>query len=272
MSAPLYNKALIIGATSGIGEALAVKLAGQGTKVVLVGRRQERLDSLVQSIGPEKASAVQFDILNLSEIPAFASKVTTENPDIDAVVINSGIQRSFNFAKAESVDLSSFQTEFTTNYTSAIELTMGFLPFLQAQKTATHLIYISATLGVIPTMLRTGGYNASKAALHHWILVFREQLKELPENKVKVVEVFPPAVQTELHDERHQPDLKDGHKIGMPLQQFIDETYDELVKGDDQFGIGMAKATIDGWEKERVRLFHEQVPIIKNVLKDFIKE
>jgi short-subunit dehydrogenase involved in D-alanine esterification of teichoic acids len=271
MSAPLYKKALIIGATAGIGEALAIKLAGQGTKVVGVGRRQERLDRLVQTIGPEKCSAVKFDITNLSEIPAFASKVTAEHPDIDAIVINSGIQRSFNFAKPESVDLASFQSEFTTNYTSAVQLTLGFLPFLQAQNTTTHLIYISATLGVIPTMLRTGGYNASKAALHHWILVFREQLKAQPENKVKVVEVFPPAVQTELHDEHHQPDLKDGHKIGMPLQDFTDQTYDELVKGDDQFGIGMAKATINGWEKERVRLFHEQVPIIKNVLQPFMK-
>lgn len=267
----LYNKAVVIGATSGIGEALAVKLAGQGTKVVLVGRRQERLDRLVQTIGPEMASALKFDITNLGEIPGFAAKVTAENPDIDAVVINSGIQRSFNFAKPESVDLASFQNEFTTNYTSAVQLTMSFLPFLQAQPNPTHLIYISATLGVIPTMLRTGGYNASKAALHHWILVFREQLKAQPGNKVKVVEVFPPAVQTELHDEHHQPDLKDGHKIGMPLQDFTDQMYEELVKGDDQFGIGMAKATIDGWEKERVRLFHEQVPIITNVLKPFLK-
>jgi hypothetical protein len=78
-------------------------------------------------------------------------------------------------------------------------------------------------------------------------------------------------VQTELHDERHQPDLKDGHKIGMPLQQFIDETYDELVKGDDHFGIGMAKATIDGWEKERVDLFHKQAEVITATIRQFLK-
>ncbi|KAH8694145.1 4-nitrophenylphosphatase [Talaromyces proteolyticus] len=266
MSAPLYKKALIIGATSGIGESLAIKLVSQGTKVVLVGRRQERLTGLVSKLSSENASSVQFDITKLSEISAFASKVTSENPDIDAVILNSGIQRPFNFADAKSVNLDIFQEELLTNYTSFVHLTLAFLPFLQAQETTTHLVYLSATLGLVPTLLRTGGYNASKAALHHWILVFREQLKAQPDNKIKVVEVFPPAVQTELHDTHHQPDLKDGHLIGMPLQQFTDETYEELVKGEDQFGIGMAKKTVDGIEKERVKLFQEQYPVITNVL------
>ncbi|OKL57949.1 hypothetical protein UA08_06765 [Talaromyces atroroseus] len=268
----LYKKALVIGATSGIGEALTIKLVSQGSSVVVVGRRQERLGSLVTRLGAEKCSAMQFDITKLDEISAFASKVTTEHPDIDAIILNSGIQRSINFAKPETVDLKIFDEELLTNYTSIVHLTLAFLPFLKAQQTKTHLIYISATLGIIPVVLRTGGYNASKAALHHWLLVFREQLKALPDNKVKVVEVFPPAVQTELHDERHQPDLKDGGKIGMPLDDFINQTYDELVKGDDQFGIGMAKGTIDGWEKERVNLFQKQIPIVHSSMKQFLRE
>ena len=40
---------------------------------------------------------------------------------------------------------------------------------------------------------------------------------------MKIVEIFPPAVQTELHDEKHQPDLKQMGKIGMPLKEFTDE-------------------------------------------------
>jgi short-subunit dehydrogenase involved in D-alanine esterification of teichoic acids len=272
MSSPLYKKALIIGATSGIGEALAIKLVSQGSSVVVVGRRQERLDRLVTQLGADKCSAVQFDITKLGEVSAFASKVTAAHPDIDAIVLNSGVQRSIPFAKPEAVDLNLFDEELLTNYTSVVHLTLAFLPFLQALQATTHLVYISATLGIIPTVLRTGGYNASKAALHHWLLVFREQLNALPDNKVKVVEVFPPAVQTELHDERHQPDLKDGGKIGMPLQDFIDQTYDELLKGDDQFGIGMAKHTIDGWEKERVNMFQTQLPIVHNNMKHFLKE
>jgi short-subunit dehydrogenase involved in D-alanine esterification of teichoic acids len=54
----------------------------------------------------------------------------------------------------------------------------------------------------------------------HFILCLREQLKK---SKVKVIEVFPPAVQTELHDEKHQPDIQNGGSIGMPLDEFMDE-------------------------------------------------
>ncbi|KAL1974869.1 hypothetical protein VTN31DRAFT_5073 [Thermomyces dupontii] len=271
MATKLYNKALIIGATSGIGQGLAEKLASVGTKVVLVGRRKDRIDSLVVTLTVDKATGVAFDITKLKEIPSFVKRVTDDHPDIDAVILNSGIQRAFDFSRPETVDLGVFEKELSTNYLAHVHLTMALLPFLQSRSQPTHLVYVSATLGIIPTLLSTGGYNASKAALHHWILVLREQLKARSDNKVKVVEIFPPAVQTELHDERHQPHLKDGGKIGMPLQQFIDETYEELLKGDEQFGIGLAKVTVDGWEKERVNLFHKQVPIIEAAMKPFLK-
>lgn len=64
-------------------------------------------------------------------------------------------------------------------------------------------------------------------------LVDGTQLKDGPGN-VKVVEIYPSAVQMELHDTKHQPDLKDGYLIGMLLDQFIEETWDKLVQGDKQ--------------------------------------
>lgn len=66
-----YKKVLVIGATSGIGEALAAKLVDQGKKVVVVGRRQEKLDEFVKTHGQDKASAMAFDITKLDKIPAW---------------------------------------------------------------------------------------------------------------------------------------------------------------------------------------------------------
>jgi short-subunit dehydrogenase involved in D-alanine esterification of teichoic acids len=271
MSTPLYKKALIIGATSGIGEALANKLVSHGTKVVVVGRRQDRLDRVVVSLGPDNATGVTFDITQLTEIPSFAAKVTAEHPDIDCIVLNSGIQRAFDFSRPETVDLNVLREELTTNYISYIHLTVALLPFLQAQKgRTTHLVYINSRQAIVPGLLRTGNYNASKAALHNWVLVLREQLKLRPDNSVKVVEVFPPAVQTELH--LRQPDLRENAgSIGMPLQQFTDEMYDELISGEDQFGVGSAKATIDGLEKERVKAFHAMWPVVEAAFKHYLK-
>ena len=78
-------------------------------------------------------------------------------------------------------------------------------------------------------------YCATKAALHQFILSLRVQLLE---TKINVVEIFPPAVQTELHDAKHQPDIKDGNKMGMPLDEFTKETYQALAGGYEQIPIG----------------------------------
>lgn len=66
-----YKKVLVVGATSGIGLALTEKIIVHGSHVIAVGRRKDRLDSLVQKYGSEKVSPVQFDIANLERIPSF---------------------------------------------------------------------------------------------------------------------------------------------------------------------------------------------------------
>lgn len=93
-----------------------------------------------------------------------------------------------------------------------------------------------------PTVLvtRTPGYNASKAALHSFIVNVRQQIKDAGYN-IRLVEVFPPAVQTEIHDTKHQPDMINGHEIGMPLGPYTERMYEGLQKGDEQFAIGHAE-------------------------------
>jgi NADP-dependent 3-hydroxy acid dehydrogenase YdfG len=70
----LYKHVLLIGATSGIGRAMADHFIANGLKVTAIGRRQERLDDFVAQHGSEKASGIAFDIEKLDEIPAFINK------------------------------------------------------------------------------------------------------------------------------------------------------------------------------------------------------
>lgn len=70
MSFP-YKHVLLIGATSGIGKAMADEFITHDIKVTAVGRRQERLDSFVSQHGSSKASSIQFDIEKLNDIPTF---------------------------------------------------------------------------------------------------------------------------------------------------------------------------------------------------------
>ncbi|KAH9997460.1 hypothetical protein F4779DRAFT_179272 [Xylariaceae sp. FL0662B] len=272
--APLYKKALIIGATSGIGEALAAKLVEQGTFVIVTGRRQERLDAFVAAHGATRASAIAFDITQLGSIPGFASSITQAHPDLDCVVVNAGVQRAFDFARPGSVDLAAFDAELTTNYTAAVHLTAAFLPHLQSLRTDTHLVFVSASLALVPSLVRAPGYCASKAALHSWITVLRQQLRDAGDARVRVVEVFPPAVQTELHDTRHQPDMVGGGEIGMPLAAFVEQMYAGLEKGrSDQFVVGHAQAWLEtgGFEAERQRLFEEQQGAVKSALAKYLR-
>ncbi|KAH7145548.1 hypothetical protein B0J13DRAFT_323215 [Dactylonectria estremocensis] len=271
--APLYRKALVVGATSGIGATLASKLVATGTKVVAVGRRQDRLDALVQTHGRDSLDAVAFDVTRLADIQSFAQGVLAQHPDIDCVVINSGIQRGFDFSNPETLDLSVLGDELTTNYTSAVYLTAAFLPHLKSQ-TRAHFVYVGATLALIPSMIRTPNYNASKAALHSFIMNVRKQLAEAGHAHVSMVEVFPPAVQTELHDENHQPDLVNGGEIGMPVVEFVDRMYEGLARGDDQFAVGPGENLLKegGWESQRAEMFEQQHVVLNNALAKYLRK
>ena len=207
--------------------------------------------------------------MKTTQIPKFASEVISENPDLDCIFVNSGIQRPFDFSKPESVDLDIFDQELITNYTSAVRLTKAFLPHLQSLHSQTAIAFTTSQMALVP-MMRCPNYGASKAALHHFILALRTQLRDGPGN-VKVLEIYPPAVQTELHDAKHQPDLKDGHLIGMPLQEFVDEVWDRLIKGEEQIPVGSARDIFNAFEIKRQELYHDMTELLSGLLKQFLR-
>lgn len=129
------------------------------------------------------------------------------------------MQQRCNFSDPNSIDMNAISLEMTTNYLSYLALTKAFLPFLQAKKSESALIYVSSGLALLPSP-NVANYSASKAALHHFILSLRAQLREWP---IKVIELYPPAVQTELHDY-----MEGGRSMGMPLDQFTNEVSDQL--------------------------------------------
>ena len=69
-----YKKVLVVGATSGIGEALADRMVKEGAYVIAVGRRKDKLEGFVHKHGKDKASAVPFDITEMEKIPNFVTK------------------------------------------------------------------------------------------------------------------------------------------------------------------------------------------------------
>lgn len=91
-----YKKVLVLGATSGIGWALAAKLVENGTSVIVSGRRKENLDKFVQEYGSKgNVDSLVFDITDFATIPKVTEDVFKKHPDLDCVWMNSGLQREY---------------------------------------------------------------------------------------------------------------------------------------------------------------------------------
>lgn len=213
MSFP-YKKVAVFGATSGIGKALAERFIDNGIFVIAIARRKDRLVDLVHQHGHDKVEASPFDITKLDAIPNYIMNLTSTHPDLDLIFLNSGIQRPIDFTKPESIDLGVVQEEFVTNYLSPVAFTKAFLPHLLSRakegRTA-GILYTTSGLALVP-IPTVPNYCATKAAMHSMILTLRDQLAP---TGVKILELYPPAVQTELHGEH-------GKHIGMPLDEFTD--------------------------------------------------
>lgn len=255
-----YNKVLMLGATSGIGRALASKLVETGTSVIAVGRRQEKLDEFAKEHSGHsgKVDTATFDITDLKAIPGFAADMFKKHPDLDCVFLNSGMQRAVDWTKPDAVDLNTIETETLTNYTSYLHLTKAFLPYLQKQAPKeTSLVFTTSGLALVP-ILHCPNYCSTKAALHHHILAMRQQLKRAKSN-VKIIELFPPAVQTELHDFEMG---EKGKQVGMPLKDFTEEAFAGLCTEDnEQIPVQAVKEFMGfyGWEQERQKAMMKMI-------------
>lgn len=145
--------------------------------------------------------------------------------------------------KPETVDVSQIDLEVTTNYLSYIHMcfpsitatdlrTKYFLPFLLKKKSS--IMYTTSGLALVP-LPRCPNYNATKAALHQFIMSIRRQLQD---TSVKVIELFPPAVQTELHDAKHQPGIENGRAIGITMDEFMETAWAGIVAGKEEIPVG----------------------------------
>ncbi|KAK3327006.1 hypothetical protein B0T19DRAFT_420580 [Cercophora scortea] len=227
-----YKTVLITGATSGIGLALAEKMIASGIFVIAVGRRKDRLDALVAKHGPSKVVGEVFDVSDLDALGPWASKITTTYPTLDAVLLNAGFQRTLDFTNPTAISLPAVTAEVTTNYLSPVHTITHFLPHLfSLSPSPAAILLVSSGLAVIP-FPRCANYSATKSAIHSLAWSLRSQLSgpdAAHAHHIRVIELLPPAVQTELHP--LQPDLVAAgqDKIGIPLAMYVDETWADLI-------------------------------------------
>jgi len=166
---------VITGASSGIGQVTALKVAQCGGIPVLVARGKDKLEETRATIERRGGTAYVFpcDLSDLEAIDALCDQITTELPSVDFVVNNAGrsIRRSLKLSHDRFHD---FERTMQLNYFGAIRLVMGLLPAMRKQKRG-HVVNISS-IGVQTNPPRFSAYVASKSALDSWSNVVSSEL------------------------------------------------------------------------------------------------
>ncbi len=201
------NTILITGGGTGIGRALAHRFSDQGNTVIVTGRTQASLNEAIS--GRDTMFAYTLDMADAGAIQTFAQEVVERHPALNVVVNNAGIMRFEDLTQVR--DLSNAEATVVTNLLGPIRLIDALTNQLVAAADAT-IINITSGLAFVP-LTSTPTYSATKAGLHSFTLSLRHQLQ----GKVEVIELVPPAVQTDLTPGQA---TRDGY---LPLDAFIDE-------------------------------------------------
>lgn len=216
--------------------------------MIAAGRRQERLDELAKS--SDRLKPLKFDVNgDRDALKRSVDDAIAKFPNLDAVLFVSGIQHIFDFKKPDEVDLDKLETELNTNYTSIVRMTRFFIPHflkLGAEGRPSFLVTVTSGLAIIPGPW-VPNYCATKAALHSFSLSLSLQLKD---TNIKVMEVFPPLVESELHD--HQGTTPKLAKFWLPLDEFTKQAMEGLKRGDVEIPVGSALGQWNKFEKGKL--------------------
>jgi len=186
----MTQTALISGATSGFGLAAARRLANAGWRVIVTGRRGERLQPLVHEFGADQVHAAIFDVRDTAAMDAALAALPPAFADIDLLVNNAGLAQGT--APAQSASLQDWHTMIDTNVTALVNLTHRLLPRLIARKGA--IINISSVAATYPY---AGGnaYGGTKAFVSQFSLGLRADLHG---TGVRVTAIEPGMAETEF--------------------------------------------------------------------------
>jgi short-subunit dehydrogenase len=186
--------AVVTGAASGIGEALAAQLADRGSHLVLVDRDEERLTLVAERLrAAHRALRVATHVADLSDdaqTAELAATLAAEHPETTLLVNNAGVALGGRF---DQVTLDEFDWVMAVNFRAVVRLTHALLPALKAHPGA-HLVTVSSVFGIFAPAGQAA-YAASKFAVRG----FSEALRhELAENGVGVTVVHPGGIKTRI--------------------------------------------------------------------------
>lgn len=196
--------ALVTGASSGIGAATAVALAGEGARVALVARRRDRLEALAAQLGRDPI-VIEADVTDAGRATAAVARVVADAGRLDIVVNNAGVML---LGPALDAPYEEWERMVSVNIDGVLAVTHAALPHLlkaaeTAQRRVADLVTISSTAGRI-ARAGSGVYNLTKFGVGALSEALRQ---EVTRRHVRVGLVEPGATVSELRDHL-RPELR----------------------------------------------------------------
>ncbi|MFS0730771.1 SDR family oxidoreductase [Curtobacterium sp. 1P10AnD] len=184
------RRAVVTGASSGIGAATVRLLRSRGWDVLAVARRQAKLQALAEETG---ATYLVVDVTDAADVAALAERVSGTG-GADVLVNNAG--GALGSASVEESDVADWRAMFEVNVIGTKQVTAALLPILRrTARTAGHadIVTVTSTAGHV-AYENGGGYNAAKFAEHALVGALRLELNGEP---IRVVEIAPGLVKTD---------------------------------------------------------------------------
>jgi uncharacterized oxidoreductase len=241
------NTILITGGATGIGFALAEAFVKAGNKVLICGRREAKLKEARAKL--PQIQTRQCDLSKKEDRESFCDWVKDNHEGLNILVNNAGIQRAINLRKGIT-ELFGGEDEVQINFAAPIHLSAYFAPLLLKKKEAA-IINVSSGLGFVP-IAAMPVYCATKAGIHMFTISLRHQLKDSP---VRVFEVVPPAVDTELG--KGTTGESEQQYRGIPPSEVAVATLKALENDQYEIVIGEAKGLVEGSKKDFERAFKD---------------
>jgi NADP-dependent 3-hydroxy acid dehydrogenase YdfG len=211
--------ALVTGASSGVGRAIAITLATAGWQVTLIARREEALKKTVDLAPADARPRMHLapaDIVNKSAIESIASAVLTKHGRIEALVNAAGT--NIPDRSLEKMTEARYREVFDVNLTGALNTIQAVLPAMRKQQGGT-IVNINSIAGQNASVLSGASYVMSKFALAG---LTQSINAEEAQHNIRATSIFPGDINTEILEKRPTPPPQESRTKMLQPQDIAD--------------------------------------------------
>ncbi|MDX8532772.1 SDR family oxidoreductase [Mesorhizobium sp. VK25A] len=208
---------VITGASSGLGEAAARRLAKDGAKLILGARRVERLEALARELSLPDGSVLKTDVTDPKQVQALVDQALNLHGKLDVIINNAGLMPHSPLERAK---IAEWNQMIDVNIKGVLYGIAAALPPMQAQKSG-QIINVASVAGH-----KVGKNNAVYSATKHAVRAISEGLRqEVKPYNIRTTIISPGAVDTELPNSITESDVSQGihdfyAKFAIPADSF----------------------------------------------------